>query len=447
MLKTETENSENKTSMKEWKEAAISLAAFATTSGGTVHFGIEPDGKHVGVQIGKNTLENLANDIKRNTDPPVFPSIQVEGEENSAIVHVSVEESPIKPVWAFGKPYKRVGRTNQAISREETQRLVEATTGRTWDALPCPSLREEHISRAAVEDFLRRSGQDLSTPTQIVLDNLRLRLPDGALCNAAALLFTETPGHHIIEPSIKCGHFYGELPIDFIDEVTADVPLFAQLETAVAFITKNTRNAIKITGKPQHERVPEYPSLAIREAVINAICHRNYTQAGHTQIRIFYSSLEVWNPGTLPHDVSLDDLYTTHHSHPRNRLIAGAFHRAGLIEHWGTGTLRILQACEERGMKRPEFSADKNSFMVRFKSSSIEEPVQPSRLELTERQRKCLEYVREHGSINSAEYQQQFGVKERQAQKDLRMLVSGGLLRAEGRGPARRYVSSGRSAG
>ena len=111
----ETENSENKTSFSEWREAAISIAAFSTSGGGVVHFGIDPDGKRVGVQIGKNTLENLANDIRRHTDPPVFPSIRFEGEESSAIVHVSVEESPIKPIWAFGKPYKRVGRTNQAL--------------------------------------------------------------------------------------------------------------------------------------------------------------------------------------------------------------------------------------------------------------------------------------------------------------------------------------------
>jgi len=436
---TEYEDSENKTSLSEWRDAAITLAAFATAHGGTVHFGITPDGKRVGVQLGKNTLENLANDIKRNTDPPVFPSIQVEGDEASAIVHVAVEESPIKPVWAFGKPYKRVGRTNQSLSREETQRLVEATTGRTWDALPCAGLKEEHLSRAAIDGFLKRSGQDVSTPTQVVLDNLHLRLPDGALCNAAALLFTDTPGRHIIEPSIKCGRFHGDLPIDFIDEVTADVPLFAQFDTAIAFIAKNTRNAIKITGKPQHERVPEYPDPAIREAVINAICHRNYTEAGHTQIRIFHSSLEVWNPGSLPHDISIAALHTVHKSRPRNRLIAGAFHRAGLIEHWGTGTLRILQACEERGMKQPQFSCEGGTFIVRFESPT-EEAVQPAKAELNERQRKCLEYVREHGSITSAEYQRLFGVKKRQAQVDLSAMVDANALIQRGGGRSTRYV-------
>ena len=335
----EYEDSENKSSLGEWKEATVSLAAFATSQGGTVHFGIAPDGRRLGMTLGKNTLENLANDIRRNTDPPIFPSVQVDGEESSAVVHVSVEESPIKPVWAFGKPYKRVGRTNQSLSREETQRLVEATTGRTWDALPCVGLKPEHLSREAIEDYLKRAQQDKATPTETVLENLRLTLPDGSLCNAAALLFATSPFRHLDTAYVKCARFIGDDPIDFLDEQTLEGNSISQLEGALSFVKRNTRQAIKITGKPEHERVPEYPDRAIREAITNAICHRNYAEVGHVQVRIFDSGLEVWNPASLPHDLTIEQLYSTHHSRPRNRKLADAFHRAGLIEGWGTGTL------------------------------------------------------------------------------------------------------------
>lgn len=435
----EYENSENKTSLSEWKDAVISLAAFATSKGGSVHFGVSPEGKSVGVQLGKNTLENLANDIKRHTDPPVFPSIQVEGQESSAIVHVSVEESPIKPVWAFGKPYKRVGRTNQSISREETQRLVDSTTGRTWDALPCPGLKEKDLSRDAIENFLKRSSQDLSTPTSVVLENLHLRLSDNALCNAAALLFAKNPSRHILDAYVKCGRFRGDEAVDFIDEMASEGTLFEQIDEALSFIARNTKQAIKITGRPEHERVPEYPDTAIREAVTNAICHRNYAEAGNVQIRIFDSGLEIWNPGTLPADLSLEALYQTHPSRPRNRLVASAFHRAGLIERWGTGTLRIVKACEERGMSRPEFKIQSGVFIVRFVSRGIES-AKSKVAGLTERQRKTLEYVSEHGSIGSTQYQELFDVKERQARKDLSTMVALNLLRVEGSGRLTQYV-------
>ena len=439
-LGAEYEDSENKTSLAEWQDAVICLAAFATSRGGVVHFGISPEGKPVGVCLGKNTLENLANDIKRHTDPPVFPSIQVEGEERSAVVHVSVEESPIKLVWAFGKPYKRVGRTNQAISREETLRLTEATTGRTWDALPCPGLREADLSREAIEDFLRRSGQDLSTSTDVVLKTLRLVLSDGALCNAAALLFAEDPRRHVLGAFTQCGRFRGDTTVDFIDQASTGEPLIQQYEAALAFVAKNTRQALKITGRPQHEVVPEYPDEALREALINAICHRNYAEAGNVQVRIFHSGLEIWNPGKLPHDLSVEALYTTHPSRPRNRLIADAFHRAGLIEHWGTGTVRILRACEDRGMARPEFRAEMGVFVVRFVSSVEQEAKDSATPSLTDRQKKVLEYVRDHGSITVSKFQEIFGLKERQAQKDLRAMVRANLLKKQGAGPSTHYV-------
>lgn len=438
MSQKETETTENKSSLSELNQAIVAMAAFATSKGGVVHFGITPEGKKSGIQIGKNTLENLANDVRRNTDPPIFPSIEVEGDESSAIIHVSVEESPIKPVWAFGKPYKRVGRTNQSLSREETQRLVETTTGRTWDALPCSGLKEKDLSRAAIEDFLKRSSQDASTPTKTVIDNLKLRSADGSLCNAAALLFAKNVRHHLVGTDIKCGRFRGDSPIDFIDEQTIEGTLFEQLEQALAFVKRNTRQAIKITGKPEREIIPEYPEEAIREAIINAICHRDYTESGNVQVRIFESGLDIWNPGKLPHSISVKSLYKKHSSHPRNKILADAFYRSRLIENWGTGTLRIVAACEERGMTRPVFKATPGLFMVHFASQAIESD-QTKTAHLTERQNKTLKYISEHGAITSIQYQNLFDVKKRQAQKDLTAMVTDNLLVVEGRGPSTRY--------
>jgi len=94
-------------------------AALATSGGGQVRIGIGPGGRRTGVRLGRGTLEDLANKIKVNTDPAQFPSIVVEGSDDSAVVTIRVEESPIKPVWAFGRPLKRVGRTNQHVSRGE----------------------------------------------------------------------------------------------------------------------------------------------------------------------------------------------------------------------------------------------------------------------------------------------------------------------------------------
>lgn len=435
----EYEHIENKQSLGEKHEGTVAIAAFATARGGVVRFGIAPNGKRVGVQLGRTSLEELANYIRQNTDPPQYPSIIVEGEESSAVVLVEIEESPIKPVWAFGKPYKRVGRTSQSLSREETQRLVDITTGRTWDALPCAGLTVEALDRLAIEDFLKRAGQDLLTSTERVLENLRLRLPDGSLCNAAALLFAAQPWHFLTGVQVKCARFRGTTSVDFLDERTLEGSVLTQLAEALSFVARNIRQGFRITGRPEREIVPEYPDEAVREAITNAICHRDYAASGTVQVRIYDDRLEVWNPAIMPADLTIEQLYQEHHSRPRNRKLADAFYRARLIEHWGTGTLRMIHACEERGMAPPEFRLDMGAFIVRFKALPVQQSdVKP--LILNERQIQAVDHAISIGPLTRKRYAEMFGISERQALRDLEDLVQKGKFVREGRGSATRYI-------
>jgi predicted HTH transcriptional regulator len=111
MKAKESQGLEHKQSLAAWREIVETLATFATDKGGTVRVGVSPKGERMGIAVGKGTLEDLANKIKLNTDPPLFPSMTVAGPEDKAIVSLSIAESPIKPVWAFGRPLQRVGRT------------------------------------------------------------------------------------------------------------------------------------------------------------------------------------------------------------------------------------------------------------------------------------------------------------------------------------------------
>ena len=134
----ESQFSEDKQSLGELQSIVETVAAFATCQGGTIRVGIKPNGERVGVEIGRTTLEDLARDIKLNTDPPQFPSIIHDGPEHSALIYIQVEGSRVKPVFAYHRPIKRVGRTNQKLTREEVQRLMEETTGRHLGHLTLP---------------------------------------------------------------------------------------------------------------------------------------------------------------------------------------------------------------------------------------------------------------------------------------------------------------------
>src|SRR5207244_13183909 len=105
--------------------------------------------------------------VKQNTEPPQYPSLTVDREETSAVIAVRVEESPVKPVCAFGQAYKRAGRSNQRLTLEEAHRLREQTTGRTWDALPSQGLTARELNRAAVVGFLRRAGPPIRPPREM----------------------------------------------------------------------------------------------------------------------------------------------------------------------------------------------------------------------------------------------------------------------------------------
>lgn len=427
----ETERVENKTSLAEWREVVESVAAFATSGGGQVRIGVDPNGARSGVRLGRGTIEDLANKIKVNTDPAQFPSIAVEGFEEAAAVTIRVEESPIKPVWAFGRPLKRVGRTNQHVSREDARRMMETTTGRTWDALACRGFQEKDIDKRAVRDFLERSDLPArAAPT--LLKNLALLTPDGATCNGAVLLFARHPQQFFPEAQVKCARFAGTTSVRFLDEQTLDGSVLSQLDRALAFVVRNTRQGIRITGRPERESVPEYPEDAVREAIVNALCHRDYAAVGTIQVRIYDDRLEVWNPGMLPPELSIASLSREHPSRPRNPRLAQALYRARLIEHWGTGTLRMIQAAADREM-RLEFGQDGGVFMVRFvKAAQVMS--RPADVPIRTRQERVLGYLAEHGTITRREYRALVQVSERQSLRDLIEMMEKGILARSGKG-------------
>ncbi len=362
-IPVESETVEWKQSLGEWREIVETCAAFATSHGGVIYVGIDPKGERAGVQVGQRSLEDLANKIKVNTDPPQFPAIAMEGHERATLVRIQIEESPVRPVWAFGRPIKRVGRTNQCLRREEAHRLWEVSTGRTWDALSCPRFTLGEMDRKAVREYLEHAGMSLATPIEDLLRNIKLPFGPGAFCNAAVLLFGKSPQTFFVEAQLKCGRFKGTDSVDFDDEQTYEGSILAQLDDAMGFVGRHTRRAYRITGRPEREVTPEYPEDAVREALINALCHRDYAVVGTIQVRIYDDRMEIWNPGRLPPNISLRKLYQRHASHPGNPLIAQALYRARLIEHWGTGTLRIIEACQKAGIKAM-FEASMGMFIV-----------------------------------------------------------------------------------
>lgn len=211
-----------------------------------------------------------------------------------------------------------------------------------------------------------------------------------------------------------------------------------QVERAMAFVKRNIRMGVEIHDI-QREDVWEYPIDGLREALINAVCHRDYTSTANVQIRIFDDRLEIWNPGGLPEGMTVDDLWRQHESHPRNRLIAQSFFLIKYVEQFGTGIQRIVDDCHAQRLPEPDFEVHGQTFRVIFKPGKIVERAETVP-DLNDRQKEALKFIRQHGKIQAGEYRTMGGIGQRQAVKDLNLMVKQGIIVRKGAGRSTTYV-------
>jgi len=245
-------------------------------------------------------------------------------------------------------------------------------------------------------------------------------IENGKIKRAGILLFGKNPKKFFTSAYIKVGKFLTDTDIISSDNVEGN--LFEQVEKTIELLrTKYLISEIRFEGIYRKEEL-EYPEEALREAIINAVIHRDYIGA-HIQMKIYPDKIILWNDGGLPKGIRVEDLKKNHHSKPRNELLADIFFKAGLIESWGRGTLKITEECKNAGLPEPEFKEEFGGFSVYFyKDIYTEENL--IKMGLNKRQIKAVLYVKEKGKITNKEYQKIADVKERSATMELNDLVN-----------------------
>lgn len=408
------------------------VSAFANTKGGVILIGVSDRGEILGVALSRETLRDWANQIVQGTGVhPSFESIEYEGK---SLVVVSVSESAIKPVLYRGRPYQRVGSTNRGMSVEELTRLVLESRDITWDELPEFYATIDDLDLEKIRTFIglanrigRRPIPEKEDPLS-VLGKLGL-IREGKPTRASVLLFGERPQSFHPQAILKMGRFKSETLI--VDDKEIGGTLFEQVEGAMLYFRDRLQTRFEFIGEAQRKVSWEYPLDALREAVINAVCHRDYLTSALTQVKIHDDRLVVRNMGKLPDRLSPEKLKREHESILRNRRIAEMFFYAGYIERWGGGTLKILEECRKSELPEPEFIDDGYGFSVVFRTDILAEEYL-RKLGLNERQIKAVGYVKERGKITNNEYQQACGTSARTATRDLSDLVSKALFQQIG---------------
>ncbi len=405
-----------------WQDSYLkTICAFANTNGGELLVGIDDIGNVVGLQDGKKLLEDIPNKTRNRLG--ITPKINID--ERNVLV-IEVEPSDV-PVSYDGKFYIRSGSTTQELKGHELIKFLLKKKNLGWDALTSDMPFSE-IDAETIQNFiaLARNRLKISEKDDIttILENLELA-KDKKITNAGALLFGKNPHRYTDVAWARVGRF--KTPTDILDTVLTSGNLFQQLNTLFEAVKKHLNVRFVIKGELEREDVWDYPLDAIREAIINALIHRDYLDTAEIQIKVFDDRIWIWSPGTLPEGITLDMLKTVHGSKPRNKLLAMAFYYAGLIERWGSGTRRMVDLCLAQGLPEPVFKEEMSGFsVIFFKDIYTEEYLR--KMDLNERQIKAVMYVKEKGKITNREYQEICATSERTATRDLSSMVSIGLL-------------------
>jgi len=441
---------ENLEFKEQWNDhGPEALASFVNTKGGTLLIGVKDDGTVIGWNGKDRDQQRVINQIVEILG--VHPVVSVDMQQGKPVLVIEVKTSPTL-VACRGRYYHRVGNSTREIPADQLGRYFVAKLGVQWDSVT-DGYTLELIDTAAVQRFLDLAKGRLpfakdDDSVEIILQKLGL-ICDGKVTRGAVLLFGKDPQALFTSYQIHMGRFKDDITI--IDDKIVNGNLFAQLEGTIQLFRTYLQVRYEFEGKSregdplsamQRQEIWDYPIEALREAVINALIHRDYFQMGaEIQIRVYDERVVITNPGTLPDGITVNELKREgHRSITRNTLLAQVFYYGELLEKWGTGTSRMIALCRKHGILEPEFSAKPDSFSVTF-SKDIYAIDRLVALGLSERQIKAVQYAKEHGTITNKVYQKLTDVAERTALRDLNDLIDRDIFRKQDKkGKATKYV-------
>ena len=449
----ESESLEFKTSTGTRREAAATMCAMLNQRGGRVLFGVTPEGSVTGQQVSERTIEQLSDELHR-IDPPAFPEIErvrVSAGREVIAVHVGRGTSP--PYRYRGASYLRVGNTTRIMSSDEYNRMLfeRMHNEQRWENQPATGWKVDDLDvgeiRRTVAEAVRvgRLSEPGGREPEELLRGLGL-LRGGVLFRAAAVLFGSTERLEFEMPQclLRVARFRGLDRSEFLDNRQFNGSAFKLLASAERFL----RDTLPIAGRFESGRMaridePLYPPLATREAIANALCHRDYAMGGGSVgIAVYDDRLEVTSTGPLHFGLTPDDLFGPHESRPWNPLIARTFYRRGIIEEWGRGTIKMVDLATAAGLLRPEIEERSDCVTVRFHGADYV-PSGRSGNDLLERQEAILALLahsREGLPLREILARLPSHTSERQVRRALAALRGRGLAQSSGRGLAARWT-------
>lgn len=459
IISGESQNIEYKES---WRDEYLKwICGFANAGGGTIYVGVNDNKEIIGVDNSKRLMEDIPNKIV--THLGIVADVNLLHEGKMDYIEIIVEPSNI-PIAYKGIYHYRSGSTKQELRGTALQQFILKKMGRSWDDIGNDRATIDDIDRKAIDYFLRKGIEAQRIPedqreasTKDILDSLGLIDNDGLLKNAAILLFGKNPLRFFPSIAFKIGRF-GKNEADLMFQDVIDGNVIQMADRVMQILQgKYLVSPVRFEGMQRYETL-EIPKEALREILYNAIAHKDYT-GPDIQMHVYDDHLEIWNEGELPLGYTEETLMGRHSSKPRNRNIANAMFKAGFIDTWGRGYMKIREGFEAAGIPMPkvqnfcggvQVTVQRTKFMQMMNvgnnvasnvvSSVVSSVVSVSQVQLTERQREIYKLIKANSFISSKQMSVVLSVVHRTIQRDLAALQKAGIIIREGNTSAGHWV-------
>lgn len=410
---------------------AKEIVAFANASGGSLFLGISDDGEIVGIDD-SNRLRSQIQDVANGCDPRIDVRIVPCGN----VVEIIVPEGTDKPYRCKDGFFLRIGPNSQQLNRDEILRFaIKSNKVRFDEQFESVKNVEKLLDNDRLRAFCRSKGLPVKTLPGDLLTNLGIAQKQQKhllLTRAAVLFFCREPQRFFPEAFVTCALYADDTRSTVLDRIDVKGTMEEQFESAVGFIRRNLRVSYKIEQAGPREEVQEIPEAVFREALLNALTHRDYfADREHIFVHMHPDRMVITSPGGLPYGLTLEELGTR--SVPRNRLIADMFHRMGYVERLGSGIHRMREAMLGVRLPPPKFLPTINAFLVEVFTSFEAAGVSSEGA-------KLCRWLVLHGPASMQDIMGAFHISKTTVHRRIAKLIADGWIEVRGSGRSTNYV-------
>jgi ATP-dependent DNA helicase RecG len=443
----ESQHVEFKTGSVELAVIGRTVCAFLNAQGGNLVIGISDSGRILGVANAASRKQEIEHAMDEMISPRAIWSVAIETDQDGDVIIVAVPPGPNRPYTCQSSIYVRRDirdeRTHKAQAEEIKQIIsAEASKPTPWERFPALGLGMDDLDSDEIQETVdigrKRSPELFPNPEDEVAVLSHLGVSQyGRLTNACAVLFARHPQRILPQTRIRATVFERDKGGNYLDNQIYEGNVFKVLENLQSFLKRHTPISSEFdSGSLKRIDRSIYPFPALREALLNAIAHRDYSRYdGGVSVGVYPDRIEIWNSGSLPEGMKIGDLKRSHPSRPQNPDIAYVLYLRMLIERVGRGTLKILDECKAAGLKEPKWSQDALGVTLTiFGRGANENKAAKPAISLNNRQKDLLGRTKPGDVFTLREYHASVAdeASERSARRDLNQLVEDGWLTREG---------------